>query len=94
MLDREYFGATIGDGRRQTRVRHSGGCDGDLDRLRQVHPTKHDARVGGRRTQRQLHALTAVKADTHGLGERLKCSLFKHEWILMNHLLGGDSFIQ
>jgi hypothetical protein len=35
--------------------------------------------------------LTAVKTDTHRLGEGLKGSLFKHSEILVNLLRGGDS---
>jgi hypothetical protein len=35
--------------------------------------------------------LTAVKTDTHGLGEGLKGSLFKHSEILVNPLRRGDS---
>ena len=94
MLHREHLGTPIGNGRRQTRIRHSGGRDGDIDRLRQIHPTEHDARVGLRWAQRQLHALTAVKTNTHRFGEGLKGSLFKHSEILVNLPLRGDSLTQ
>ena len=93
MLHGEHLRSAIGDGRGQTRIRHSRGGDGNIDRLRQIHPTEHDARVGLRRSQCQLHALTAVKTNTHRLGEGLKGSLFKHSKILVNPPLGGDSHI-
>ena len=48
----------------------------------QVHPTKHNACVGLRRAQGQLHTLSAVQADPHRFGERLKGSLFEHGLIL------------
>jgi hypothetical protein len=37
--------------------------------------------------------LTAVKTNTHRLGEGLKGSLFKHSEILVNPPLRGDSHI-
>lgn len=91
MLYREHLRPTVGDGRRQTRIRHRRGGDGNIDWLRQIHPTEHDARVGLRGAQCQLHALTAVKTNTHRLGEGLKGSLFKHSEILVNPLQRGDS---
>jgi len=93
MLHREHLRTAIGNGRRQARIRHRRGGDRNIDRLRQIHPTKHDARVGLRRAQCQLHALTAVKTDTHRFGEGLKGSLFKHSEILVNPLQRGDSLI-
>ena len=86
MLNGEHLGTTIGDGRRQTRVRHCRCDDRNVDRLRQIHPSEHDTRVGLRGAQCQFHALTAVETNTYGFGEGLKGSLFEHDLILMNPL--------
>ena len=86
MLHGEHLRAAMGDGRSQARVRYCRGSDRNVHGLRQIHPTEHDACVGLRRAQRQLHALAAVKTNTYGLGEGLKGSLFEHGLILMNPL--------
>ena len=86
MLHGEHLGTTIGNGRRQPRVRHSRGGDRNVDGLRQIHPPEHDTRVWLRGAKCQLHALTAVETNTYCFGEGLKGSLFEHGVILMNPL--------
>ncbi len=86
MLNREHLGTAIRNGRSQSGIRHRPGRDRNIDGLRQIYPTKHDACVGLSRAQCQLHALAAVKTNTYGFGEGLKGSLFEHCVILMNTL--------
>ena len=74
VLRRERGGKPrVGDGER---------IDLDLDRHRQVDPPEHDAGVGRRRPQRELHALPAVHPKAHRAGERLEGALGNHELIL------------
>jgi hypothetical protein len=57
VLDGAHLGVAAGDGGGHARVGHRLRIDGDVDRLGQIDAAKHDAGVGRRGAQRQLHPL-------------------------------------
>jgi hypothetical protein len=82
VLHRVHLGAAGRDGGGHAGVRHGHGRDGDIHRLGQVHAPEDDARVGLRRTQRQLDPLAPVQTHADGAGQGLEGALLKHPAIL------------
>ena len=54
------------------------GASRDVDRLRQIGPTEHDAGIGGSRSHRHQDALTGVQAHTACPHDVLESSLTDH----------------
>ena len=50
----------------------------NIHRAGQIHAAKYDARINGRRAQRQLDALAAVQTHANGSGHGFESALFKH----------------
>ena len=83
MLDRQHPCIALGQGGREPRVGDRTGRHRDFDRVGQIHPAKHNARVGGRGAQRQLDPLAAVQAHAHGAGHGFQGALLEHAPILI-----------
>ena len=82
VLDRMHFGTTSTNGRSHTRIGHGFSRNRNIHRLRQIHPTKHDAGIRLGRAQCQLDTLAAVQAHAYGTGNGLDGALLKHGSIL------------
>ena len=50
----------------------------NLDRLVEIHATKDDAGIRGRRTQRQVHLVARMQANTGGANHVFECALLDH----------------
>lgn len=68
MLDRMDAHIAFAQGRGHAGINHRFGIDRNIDRLGQIHPAKHNARVGLCRAQGELDPLAAVQAHADGTG--------------------------
>ena len=78
VFDGAYAHVALSQGGGQARVIDRIGAHGDGDGRGQVGAPEHDARVHGRRAQRQLNALAAVQANACGVDDGFEGALRKH----------------
>lgn len=82
VLDGAHLDVACGQRGRHARVRHGARVGPDVNRPRQVDAAENNARVHGRRPQREFHALAPVQPDADGAGQRFQGALRNHAAIL------------
>lgn len=101
MLDGVYLGIAHANGGGHACIHDGMGGDGHIDRLRQVHPTEHNARIRLSGAQRHFDPLATVQPHADGTGDSFDGTLLEHGLILpaaccfqgmkgFGHIYNGD----